>query len=104
MSLTYEKTPAEILSFSLDWSAWLDTDTIDTSLWAVNSSDITVSGSSSTSTTTTVTLSAGLVDATYTVTNTITTVTAPSQTVERSFRVRVREFRFVESAEVPSGS
>ena len=87
----FTKDPQAELSYSLDWSDWLDADTILTSAWAVTGPDVLlVEESDSNSTTaTTVVLSGGTVGKNYTATNTITT--AAGWTDERSIAILVRQ-------------
>lgn len=70
------KGPSDILSYGLDWTAWLSGDTIATSTWAVATSTLTTVGTSNTTKVATIKVSGGTVGTTYTVTNTITTTTS----------------------------
>lgn len=86
MTITYMKTPTDVLDYTVDWSTWLGTDTISSSSWSVPTG-ITVTTSSNTSTTTTAFLSAGLDGNSYLVSNTIHT--AGGRTITRSFQVSI---------------
>lgn len=82
------KDPDAELDYRLDWSAWLDGDTISTSTWSADTG-ITVTTSTSTTTTATVWLAGGTLGQAYTVTNRV--VTAGGRTDERSFLVVITE-------------
>ena len=82
----FKKDPSAILDYSIDWSLWLDGDTISTSSWTVPQG-LTKASETNNSTTATVWLSGGTVDQTYTVTNRITT--ANGRTDERSILIKV---------------
>lgn len=86
MTITYLKTPTDVLDYSVDWSSWLGTDTITSSSWSVPAA-LTVVLSTSTSTATTVFLTAGANGVTYLINNTITTT--GGRTVTRSFQLSV---------------
>lgn len=51
------KDEDSVLSYTIDWSRVLGSDTISTSTWAVDAGDVTASSSSNTTTTTTTTVS-----------------------------------------------
>jgi hypothetical protein len=80
------KDPNATLDYTIDWSAWLDDDTIATSTWTA-SDGITVADEANTTTAATVWLSGGTVGATYPVINRITT--AAGRTEDRSLYIRV---------------
>ena len=82
------KDPSAVLDYSFDWSAWLGTDTIDSSSWSVPTG-ITKTSDSHTFITTTVWLSAGTVGTNYEVVNTI--ITAGGRTDQRTITIRCRE-------------
>ena len=84
----FVKDPQEVLDYQIDWSDWLDTDTISTSAWVVQTG-ITKDSSSNTTTTATVWLSGGTNGSRYVITNTITT--SDGRTAERSFIIKVSE-------------
>lgn len=86
MTITYLKTPSDVLDYMVDWSTWLGTDTISTSSWTVPAA-MSVSLSSHTTTTTTVFLSGGADGNTYLISNTINTT--GGRTVTRSFQVSI---------------
>lgn len=73
MGATYTevKVAASILDYQLDWSAWLDGDTISASSWTVTGA--TKANESNTTTTSTVRISAGSAGSTATAACTITT-------------------------------
>jgi hypothetical protein len=81
------KDPDSVLDYTLDWSAWLDDDTIVTSTFLVDSG-LTKDSDSKTTTTTTVWLSGGTAGTNYGITNRITTTAG--RTADRTFRIWVR--------------
>lgn len=87
------KDPDAILDYGVDWTAWLDGDTIATSTWILPaSSGLTQSNASinAAATVATVWLAGGdVVAAPWMVTNRITT--AGGRTEDRSFLLTVRE-------------
>jgi len=85
---TYNKDPAEVLDYTIDWEALLDGDTITTSEWTVDTG-ITKDSDSNTSTLAIIWISGGTVDKQYTLTNTI--VTAGGRTRVRSIAINVIE-------------
>ena len=84
----FKKDPSAILDYSIDWSLWLDGDTIQSSSWTVPQG-LTKASETNDPTTATVWLSGGTVDQTYTVTNRITT--ANGRTDERSILIKVED-------------
>jgi len=84
----FVKDPQEVLDYQVNWSDWLDTDTISTSAFVVQTG-ITKDSSSNTTTTATVWLSGGTNGSRYVITNTITT--SDGRTAERSFIIKVSE-------------
>ena len=84
----FEKDPDAILDYTVDWSRWLDTDTILASQWTVPTG-LTQVSSSNTSTSATAWLSGGTAGQAYTVANRITT--ADGRTDERSIVINVRD-------------
>ena len=90
MTLVQLKDPNSVLKYTHDWSDWLTgSEAIDTSVWSVSPSGLTIDSDSETTTTATVLLSAGNVGEVYLVTNRI--VTDEPQTCDRSITVRVEE-------------
>lgn len=79
------KDPSAVISYGFDFTSWLGTETILTSVWTVPAG-ITKDSDSKTNTTTTIVLSGGTTGQTYVITNTITTA---SRTEERSMYVPV---------------
>lgn len=67
------KTPSDVLDYFVDYSEWLGTDTIATSVWDVPT-DMTKVSDSHTDTVSTVFVDGGLVGITYDLVNTIETV------------------------------
>lgn len=89
MSLgSIDKDPDAVLDYSVDWSAWLDTDTIATSAWTA-ATGITVDSDTNSTTIATVWLSGGTAGRNYAVTNRITT--AAGRTDDRTIIIKVRE-------------
>jgi len=88
MIKTFVKDPAATLDYTLDWSRWLDTDTIASSQFTATPNTITIANQTNTTTDCTVWLSGGQMGTEYTITNTITT--AAGRIDERSFTVRIQ--------------
>lgn len=88
MAATFKavKDPNAVTDFQIDWTDWLNGDTISTSTWTVETG-ITQDSESETTAITTIWLSGGTAGVTYTVTNRI--VTAAGRTDDRSIAVRV---------------
>lgn len=82
------KDPASILDYRIDWSGWLETDTIAVSVWTVPDG-ITTTQDSSDATSATIWLSGGAALAEYHVTNEITT--AQGRKAQRTMIVPVRD-------------
>lgn len=85
---SYVKDPDAVLDYQIDWSAWLDSDTITTSEWIVPDG-IVKDSDSHTDTAATIWLSGGTLNTTYLVTNRITT--AAGRTDDRTIRITVRD-------------
>ena len=83
---TFLKDQNAILDYRIDWSLWLDGDTISTSTWTLESG-ITKATDTFTDTITTIWLSGGTLGTTYTVSNRITT--ANGRTEDRTIEVSV---------------
>lgn len=62
------------LDFSLDWSAWLETDTIQGATWEVDVSGLTINDETHTDTVSTIWVEGGTVGSVYILYNEITTV------------------------------
>ena len=86
MSRPHIKTPSEVLDYGFDWSRELETDTISSSVWNVDSG-LNVVSQGHDATTTSVFIGGGTAGATYAVTNTITT--AGGRTESRTLHVVV---------------
>jgi hypothetical protein len=86
MPQQFAKDPEAVLDYQIDWSAWLDGDTIAESSWSADEG-ITIGDGSHTTTTTTVVVSDGVVGRRHVVTNRI--VTAGERTDERSLLIVV---------------
>jgi hypothetical protein len=82
------KDPNAVLDYSVDWTRWLNGDTIATSAWTVPAGLTKVSDTSTTKAAT-VWLSGGTIGQSYTVTNRITT--AGGRTEDRSFDVKIAD-------------
>lgn len=87
MPQTFMKDPDAVLDYQVDWSSWLDTDTISTSAWTVPSG-ITKDSDTNTDTTATIWLSGGVDGADYDLINHITT--ANGREDDRTIKVQVR--------------
>lgn len=88
MAQTFYKDPSAVLDYQIDWTAWLNGDTISTSAW-VATSGVTVDTDSNTDDTATVWLSGGTAGETYIVTNHI--VTAAGREDDRRIYIHVRD-------------
>lgn len=86
MSKVYPKDPDAVLDYKIDWSDWLQNDTISTSIWIVPDG-ITEDSSTNTSTVTTIWLSSGVSSVKYKIVNRITT--AAGRTEDRTFYVKI---------------
>lgn len=86
--MIFVKDPNAVLDYYVDWTRWLNGDTIATSVWAVTAG-LTVANDTHTPTAATVWLSGGVMGETYRVTNRITT--AGGRTEDRSFDVKIAE-------------
>jgi hypothetical protein len=73
MSARFSKDPSAVLDYTVDWSAWLSTDTISTSLWTVPTGIIKVTDNNTT-TSATAWFSGGTLGKVYTIVNRITTL------------------------------
>jgi len=83
----FTKEPSEVLDYEIDWSDWLGSLTISTSVWT-GPSGITIDGSSNTSTKSLIRLSGGTWGETYELSNTI--VANNGETEKRSILVRIQ--------------
>ena len=83
------KDPDAVLDYSIDWSAWLDGDTISTSSWAIDEGDasLVIDSDTKSTTATTVWLSGGTLGYEYLVRNRI--VTNGGRTDDRSIAIKV---------------
>ena len=81
----FTKDSAAVLDYSVNWSAWLNGDTISESTWLAPG--LTIDSESETTTATTVWLSGGSAGTTYKITNNI--VTDGGRTDERSLTIDV---------------
>ena len=84
----YTKDPAAVLDYVVNWSTWLDGDTIS-SATVTASTGLTLDSSSNTTTTVTGWLSGGTAGTSYTVTFQI--ITAAGRTDERSIAIFVTD-------------
>ena len=84
----FTKDPEAVLDYQVDWSDWLDDDTIDTSEWTVPAG-LTEDSDSNTYTVAKVWLSGGTSGTTYAVENKITT--ADGRTDERTIYIECIE-------------
>lgn len=72
MASEFTKDPDAVLDYQVDWTTWLNGDTISVSTWTV-ATGLTQVSATNTTTTATVWLSGGTVDQSYTVANKIVT-------------------------------
>ena len=84
----FTKDPDAVLDYTIDWSDWLDSDTISTSTWTV-ASGITKDSDTNTTTTATIWLSSGTAGTQYTVINHI--ITAAGREDDRSIYIMVED-------------
>jgi len=82
----FTKDPSAVLDYTINWSSWLDSDTISTSTWTVPTG-LTKDSDTSTTTTATIWLSSGTAGTQYTVVNHI--VTAAGREDDRSIYIVV---------------
>lgn len=87
MPSTFTKDPQSVLDYQIDWSAWLDGDTISTSTWTVPSG-ITKDSDSASTTGVTIWLSGGTDGTDYELTNHI--ITAAGREDDRTITIQVR--------------
>jgi hypothetical protein len=85
---TFAKDKDSLLDYQIDWSRWLDGDTISSSTWTANG-DIVIDSNSNTATTATVWLTGGVVGKNYRLTNHI--ITAAGRAEDRTITVKVRQ-------------
>lgn len=88
MPQTFIKDPAAVLDYTIDWTDWLEADTISSSSWTVPTG-LTKASEGSTTKKATVWLSGGTQARFYTVTNRV--VTAGGRTDERSIVIVVEQ-------------
>lgn len=88
MASIYVQDPNAVLDYNIDWSAWLNGDTISTSTWTTHP-DLTTSNASMTTTVATVFLTGGTNGKTYKVRNRITTTNG--RTDDETFDVIIRD-------------
>ena len=86
MASRFLKDPNAVLDYVVDWTTWLNGDTIATSVWTVPSG-ITQDSESESTTSATVWLSGGTVGETYQLVNRITT--AGGRTEDRTIRITI---------------
>jgi hypothetical protein len=84
------KDPSAVLDYGVDWTDWLDGDTISTSTWTVPSG-ITKDSDSKTTTGTIIWLSGGTLGESYVLVNRIVTTNSPARTDERTIVVRIEQ-------------
>lgn len=84
----FQKDPDAVLDYRVDWTDWLDGDTIATSTWIVPSG-ITQDSESNSTTTATIWLSDGTEGTTYGVVNRITTT--GGRTDDRTIYIVVKD-------------
>jgi len=84
----FVKDPDAVLDYQIDWSTWLDSDTISVSTWTVPAG-ITKDSDTNTTTTTTIWLSDGTHDENYEIVNHITT--AAGREDDRTITIACRQ-------------
>ena len=88
MTTKFIKDPDAVLDFTVDWSDWLDSDTIASVTWVVPTG-ITKDSDTKTTTTATIWLSGGTVGTNYSIVCRITT--AGGRTDDRTFVVKCKD-------------
>jgi hypothetical protein len=89
MTKKFTKDPGARLDYQIDWSDWLDADTISTSAWTVPSGITQYGSATNTTTTATIWFSGGTAGSTYEITNQITT--AAGRINEQTFSIRIAQ-------------
>ena len=85
---SFIKDPDASLDYELDWTLWLEGDTINSSSWAVPTG-ITIDSDSFTNQTATVWLSGGTLHQKYEAVNRI--ITAGGRTDDRTITIRIKQ-------------
>lgn len=88
MPSAFLKDPDAVLDYQIDWSNWLDDDTISTSSWTVPTG-ITRDSDTNDTTTATIWLSGGTAGTSYSVVNHI--VTADGREEDRTITIKCME-------------
>lgn len=88
MNWKYKDSGAK-LDYKLDFSAWLDADTISSVAWTIPSGIVQEAGAANTATTATVWLSGGTVGVTYPITCRVTT--ASGRVDDGTFNLTINE-------------
>lgn len=88
MPQTFIKDPSAILDYTIDWTDWLEADTISSSSWTIPAG-LTKTSEATTTKKATAWLSGGTLGQFYTVTNRV--VTAGGRTDERSIVIVVAQ-------------
>lgn len=83
------KTPSDSLDYIIDWSAWLESDTISTSTFVVPPGLTAAAAATNTTTTSTAWISGGEVGQVYTVQCTIVTANATPRTKVVTFQLQI---------------
>lgn len=89
----YVKSTAGVLNYTIDWTTWLDGDTIATSTWAIDNNDagsLVIDSESETTAAATATISGGTKGKTYEITNTITTAAGLTDTRTMALHINTR--------------
>ncbi len=84
----FEKDPSDVLDYSIKWRKFLESDTISTSTWVLESG-ITKDSDTNDATSATIWISGGSAGSKYIVTNRI--VTSGGRTKDKSFTLKVEE-------------
>lgn len=92
IGLRYQDPSAE-LDYAIDWTAWLTgSEVIVTSTWTVSpTGEMTIPLNSHSTVDTTAWVTGGVLGATYTLTNDITTNSSPARTDQRSFQITIQD-------------
>lgn len=89
MPQSFVHDPDAVLDYTIDWSDWLDGDTISTSVWAVASGTVTLATPVINGDLTQVWVSAATIDTVAAIRNRITT--AAGRTDDRTLTLAIRQ-------------
>lgn len=85
---SFNKDPEAVLDYQIDWTLWLDSDTITASEWSSSNTNIVIDSNSFTTLKTTVWLSGGVLSESGIITNHITTTSGRED--DRSIKIKIK--------------